>query len=128
MADKLSVIYVEPGKCPELIEIENTYNAKRMLVGGDIEVEDLSLEDHVAMVCNESGKAEGLPLNRAIWGEGHKLVDVVAGAFFIAYLPSDSFESIPDDLASKYLEKFKHPEMFFDAGDGIEVKPYTPAS
>ncbi len=128
MADKISVIYVEPGKYPELIEIENTFKAKQSLVGGCIEVEDLDLEDRVILVCNDSGKAQGLPLNRAIWSDDHKLVDVVAGAFFIAYSPSGSIESMPDALASKYLEKFKHPEMFFDAEDGIEVKPYTPAS
>lgn len=127
MTDKIRVIYVEPGEYSKLIEIENTFKAIQALVGGCFEVEDLDLAEGVVLVCNEMGKSEGLPLNRAIWSKDRKLIDVVAGAFFVGYLPSDNFESMPNDLAEKYLEKFKYPELFFDGEDEIEVKPYKPA-
>lgn len=127
MADKISVIYIEPGKYPKLTKIENTFQTRRALVGGDIEVMDLNLEDRVVIVCNESGKALGLPLNRAIWGKDRKLIDVVAGAFLVCYSPSGSFESMPEYLASKYMDIFRHPETFAIDEDA-EAQPYTPAS
>lgn len=38
------------------------------MVGGDIEV-TYPFEDEVAVILNESGKINGLPLNRAIYTE-----------------------------------------------------------
>ena len=38
------------------------------MVGGDIEV-TYPFEDEVAIILNESGKINGLPLNRAIYTE-----------------------------------------------------------
>lgn len=59
-----------------------------------------------------------------------KLIDVIAGKFFIAYAPieSEKFLSMPKELARKYEEKFKYPERFYKSLDGIEAKPYKPVS
>ena len=62
--EKISVILVEPGRYPKLIEIEDTLEAMQSLVEGDIE-EYMPFEDEVAIICNEEGKMNGLPLNRA---------------------------------------------------------------
>ena len=53
---------------PKLIEIEDTLEAMQSLVEGDIE-EYMPFEDEVAIICNEEGKMNGLPLNRAVYSE-----------------------------------------------------------
>lgn len=67
-AEKISVLLVQPNQYPKMIEIEDTLEAMQKVVGGDIE-EYMPFEDDVAIVCNEEGKINGLPLNRAIYTE-----------------------------------------------------------
>lgn len=126
---KISVILVEPGRYPKLIEIEDTLEAMQSLVEGDIE-EYMPFDDKVAIICNEEGKMRGLPLNRAVYVDNKEMVDIIAGKFFICYAPieSEKFLSIPKELARKYEEKFKYPERFSQTIDGIEAKPYKPVS
>lgn len=126
---KISVILVEPGRYPKLIEIEDTLEAMQSLVEGDIE-EYMPFDDEVAIICNEEGKMRGLPLNRAVYVDNKEMVDIIAGKFFICYAPieSEKFLSIPKELARKYEEKFKYPERFSQTIDGIEAKPYKPVS
>lgn len=106
--EKISVVLVEVGKVPRLVEIENTLEAMQSLVGGNIE-EYMPFNDEVAIVCNEEGKMRGLSLNRAIYTNSRKILDVIAGDFFVAYAPkgTDKFQSMPEDLAKKYEEYFK---------------------
>ena len=127
--EKISVVLVEPGKYPKLVEIEDTLEAMQETVDGYIE-EYMPFDDEVAIVCNEEGKVNGLPLNRAVYGENKEILDVIAGKFFIAYAPieSEKFQSMPKDLARKYLEKFKYPERFNQTENGIEAKAYKPVS
>ena len=126
---KISVILVEPGRYPKLIEIEDTLEAMQSLVEGDIE-EYMPFDDEVAIICNEEGKMRGLPLNRAVYVDNKEMADIIAGKFFICYAPieSEKFLSIPKELARKYEEKFKYPERFSQTIDGIEAKPYKPVS
>ena len=65
---KISVLLVEPNKYPKMIEIDDTLEAMQEVVGGDIE-EYMPFEDEVAIICNEEGKVNGLPPNRAVYGE-----------------------------------------------------------
>lgn len=65
---KISVLLVEPNKYPKMIEIDDTLEAMQTVVGGDIE-EYMPFEDEVAIICNEEGKVNGLPPNRAVYGE-----------------------------------------------------------
>ena len=126
---KIKVLLVEPEKYPKEIEIDDSLEAMQEVVGGDIE-EYMPFDDEVAIVCNEEGKVNGLPLNRAVYGENKEILDVIAGKFFIAYAPieSEKFQSMPKDLARKYLEKFKYPERFNQTENGIEAKAYKPVS
>lgn len=127
--EKISIVLVEPGKYPKLVEIEDTLEAMQETVDGYIE-EYMPYDDEVAIVCNEEGKVNGLPLNRAVYGENKEILDVIAGKFFIAYAPieAEKFQSMPKDLARKYLEKFKYPERFYQTENGIEAKAYKPVS
>lgn len=126
--DKLKVLLVQPGKYPRLVEMEDSLEAMQQMVGGDIE-EYMPFEDDVAIICNEEGKVNGLPLNRAIYGgETHEMMDIIAGTFFIAYAPveSEKFKSLPPKMADKYAQRFKYPETFMKVGGeikAISVKP-----
>lgn len=126
--EKISVLLVEPNKYPKMIEIEDTLEAMQALVGGDIE-EYMPFDDEVAIICNEEGKVNGLPLNRAVYADDKEMADIIAGEFFICYAPieSEKFQSLPPDLAKKYEEKFKNPERFYRQLDGkIIAEPFKP--
>lgn len=127
--EKISVVLVEPGKYPRLVEIEDSLEAMQSLVEGNIE-EYMPYEDEVAIICNEEGKMNGMPLNRAIYSDDKEMLDIIAGKFFICYAPfeSEKFLSMPKELARKYEEKFKYPERFYKTANGIEAKPYKPIS
>ena len=127
--EKISVVLVEPGKYPRLVEIEDSLEAMQSLVEGNIE-EYMPYEDEVAIICNEEGKMNGMTLNRAIYSDDKEMLDIIAGKFFICYAPfeSEKFLSMPKELARKYEEKFKYPERFYKTANGIEEKPYKPIS
>ena len=125
----ISVLLIQPEKYPKMIEIEDSLEAMQAVVGGDIE-EYMPFEDEVAIICNEEGKVNGLPLNRAVYDSNHQMIDIMAGDFFIAYAPisSEKFLSLPDEMAKKYSEKFRYPENFFRTENGIKAVPFKPVS
>jgi len=61
--NKLKVLFVEPNKVARFIEIEDDLKVMQDIVGGYI-AEYLPFDDDVALVCNDEGKLDGLPLNR----------------------------------------------------------------
>lgn len=124
----LKVLLVRAGREAEMVEIEDSLEGMQRVVGGMIE-EYMPWEDDVAIVCNEEGKMNGMPMNRAVKGDDGNYLDVIAGDFFICYAPFDSekFLSLPDDLAEKYMEKFRWPEqIFLRNGNVLVVHPYNP--
>lgn len=126
---KIKVLFIEPHKYPRVINLNDTLEDMQKLVGGDIE-EYMPFDDDVAIVCNEEGKLNGEELNRAIYGDDGRLLDIIAGKFFICYAPieSERFLSMPDDLLKKYEKLFKYPERISVSDSKIEVKPYKPMS
>lgn len=123
----IKVLFIEPHKYPRVIDLNDTLEDMQKLVGGDIE-EYMPFDDDVAIVCNEEGKLNGEELNRAIYGDDGRLLDIIAGKFFICYVPieSERFLSMPDDLLKKYEKLFKYPERITVSENKIEVKPYKP--
>ena len=65
MSDKIKILVVEPMKPCEVLELPDTLDAMRQIVGGDIEAVT-SLRDASAIVCNENGKLLDLPHNRPL--------------------------------------------------------------
>lgn len=121
--NKIKVVMVEPEKEARIVELEDNYDARCHAVQGGIECM-YPFEDEVAIICNDEGKMNGLPLNRAIFMEG-EIVDIIAGNFFICATPAESenFESLSEEQANKYLEMFKDPERFYRGLDGrIQVQ------
>lgn len=128
-SDKISVLLVQPDKRPKLVEIGSSLEAMQAVVGGDIE-EYMPFEDDAAIICNEEGKINGLPLNRAIYdSQTHEMIEIVAGDFFIAYAPieSEKFLSLPKEMADKYAKLFKNPERFFRVDNEIKAIPFSPS-
>lgn len=129
MSDKntISVLLVQPGKYPKTVQIEDTLEEMQRLVDGDIE-EYMPFEDEVALICNDEGKINGMPLNRAVYDSDHQMMDIMAGDFFICYAPftSEKFLSLPSDLERKYAEMFRYPEQFMQTDKGITAIPYKP--
>ncbi len=128
-AETISVLLIQPGKYPKTVAIEDSLEAMQALVGGDIE-EYMPFDDEVAIICNEEGKVNGLPLNRAVYDSENQMIEIMAGDFFICHAPisSEKFMSLPPDLEKKYSEKFRYPEKFVRTDDGIKAIPYKPAA
>ena len=82
MKEKMTVLCVKPGKKPACIEIEAGLDALQRAVGGYIEAV-YPHEDPVALIVNEEGKLNGLPLNRALRDEDNDIYDIVAGLFWL---------------------------------------------
>lgn len=127
--ETMTAIFVEPGKPARLIEIENTFQAKRSLVEGDIEISMPFEDQELAIVSNDSAKLKGLEMNRAIF-DGNTLLDIIAGKFLLCYQPltADRFASFPEETAKKYLELFECPHVFSRTAEGgISITAHKPA-
>lgn len=116
----MKVIIVEPRKAARVEEIGSELEDLQAVVGGYIEAV-YPFGDPVALVCNSDGKIEGLELNRALYDDDGDVYDIVCGTFFICGLGLEDFDSLTDDLANKYLEKFGKPEEFLRVAGRIAV-------
>ncbi len=116
----MKILVIEPGKCPEEREIGGSLEDMQQLVGGYIQVV-YPFPDEVALVCNEEGKLQGLPLNRALRDESGKIYDAISGTFFLCAAPADSenFESLTEEQMKKYSALFHSPEIFLNIGGHI---------
>ena len=108
----MKVLVVRPNENPTVEEIGENLESMQAVVDGYIQA-IYPWRDNVAVVCNEGGKITGLPLNRFIITEDGRIVDYIAGTFFICNAPpeSESFESLPDDLIKKYAYIFSKKEL-----------------
>lgn len=88
--EKLKILYKETGKKPQVMEIENTLEAKQKLVGGLIEV--VTYKDDMVLICNEEGKVYDMPPNVVFDN------DYIAGNFFVVGDDYDNadFKSLTD--------------------------------
>lgn len=114
----MTVVACYPGKTAQVIEIDGSLESMQQIVGGNIEA-IYPFDDPVAIICNEEGKIDRLPLNRALYTEDGKMVDIACGNMMIVGLGEEDFASLQGELLEKYLEKFKHPESFIRIGGDI---------
>ncbi len=117
----MNVLIVEPMKKPYMKDIDSGLHSLQREVGGYIEA-IYPYEDLVGLVCNEEGKMEGLPLNRAIYSKSGEMVDIIAGTFLIVGLSEDNFSELSSELAEKYAKLFESPELFYSMNGRIEVQ------
>lgn len=111
----MKVLVIEPGKCPGEREIGSSLEDMQRLVGGCIQVV-YPFPEEVALVCNDEGKLQGLPLNRALRDAEGEVYDIISGTFFLCAAPADSenFESLTEDQLKKYSALFHSPETFLN--------------
>lgn len=120
--ETMKVLVVEPEKEPYVKEISRGLSSLQKEVGGFIEAV-YPFEDPVAIICNEEGKLEGLPLNRALRDEDGHVYDIIAGTFLIAGLSEDNFCSLDDAQIEKFSAMYKSPELFMRFGSRTLVIP-----
>ncbi len=121
----MQALIVEPMKEPYLKEIESGLKSLQAEVGGYIEA-IYPYEEPVALICNEEGKLNGLPLNRALRSEAGEIYDIVAGTFMVVGIGEEDFCSLPDDLAKQFHDKFRTPEQFMQMDGQIIALPVKP--
>jgi len=126
VSQKINVLIVEPDKAPYMKEIDSGLESLQKIVKGSIEA-FYPFEDQVGIICNEEGKINRLPLNRAVYGEDKKILDIMAGTFIVAGLTEDNFGSLSPEFAEKYADMFKYPEIFVRAGNEIVAVPQKPS-
>ena len=122
--EKIKVVMVEPNEEARIVEINSSLKDMQEAVGGYIETYE-PFEEEAVIVCNEEGKINGMPMNRVIKDKDGNVRDLICGPFFICYAPfeSESFLSLSDEMAEKYKEMFKTPEMFVKTENGLAVIP-----
>ena len=104
----MKVIIVKPFTNPYVANIKGDLESMQKVVGGYIEAVYPFDDEEIALVCNEEGKINGLMPNRFLLNRNNGICDYICGDFFLCYAPADSenFESMPDNLIQKYIEKF----------------------
>ena len=115
--EKIRLLKVEPLKVPVLIEVEHTLEKLQELVGGTIQA-IYPWDELVALLCDDDGKGKGYPPNRVFVDEDGEPYDIVVGTFYICGLTREDFGSISDELAEKFTERFRYPEMLMRTIDG----------
>ena len=112
--NKIRILYVQPGKHPEKRFAMNKLRTLQQLVGGDMQAVYPWSKDDVALICNDSGKVDGLPLNRSL-----EDYDIIAGNFFICGFSGEKFCSLTDKQLRHYEKLFRDPELFLPTPIGI---------
>ena len=107
------IVYCQPYKPAEIIEIDESLEAMQEHVGGYIQA-IYPWSDPVALICNDNSIAMGLAPCRYIRDYG-----IILGNCFVIGLGGEDFRSLPDDLADKYLEMFSLPEDFLRMGNNL---------
>ena len=111
MTETITVLVVEPGKRPYTKKIEPGLKSLQREVGGHIEAV-YPFPEPVAIVCRETGKLDGGPLNRALRDETGTIYDIIAGTFLVVGLTEEDFGSLSPELLQVFTQRFWQPETF----------------
>ena len=119
----MKILKIEPGKKPEIMDIENSLESMQPLVGGIIQAV-YPFEDPIALICNDDGKCMGLEYNRVLrHPESGVIYDVICGTMFLCGAPTDNdnFTDLTAEQLSYYSDYYKEPEIFLRTKTGIVV-------
>lgn len=98
----IRALYVEPGKPPAVVEVQNELRALQCAVRGLIEL--VPLDANASLICNEEGKLEGLRGNRRLDSGA-----IIAGPFLVVGDTGSDFCSLTDEQTEQYRSKFMVP-------------------
>lgn len=121
-AKKLEALLIQPGKYPQNVTIGTELEDFQDAVGGTIAA-TYPFDDPVAIVYNDEGKLNNLPLNRALHDKHGQMYDVIAGTFLIVGEGEEDFASLSPELMQKYAGHFHQPEAFLKLGNRLLVYP-----
>lgn len=117
----MRVLIVEPGQYARVAEIDHTLEAEQAVVGGMIEVVYPWNNDKAAIVCNDEGLINGMPLNRAV-----ENYEAIAGPFFVCGLTEDDFCGLTDAQVKRYDGLYHNPQLFYRTPEGIKARSCSP--
>ena len=121
----MRVVLVEPGKKAVVKTIDGSLEGMQKVVGGLIEM--IPIDDRGScLICNEEGKINDLPLNRALVDKNGRVTDIIAGTFFVCGTDEENFASLNDAAAQKYLKRFLLPEEVMRFGGQYIIHRYDP--
>ena len=111
---RIRVLKVEPGKHPEVTELDNDLDSlqKAVSIGADAQglIEILPLEEGACLLCNEEGKLIGLEGNRRV-GD-----DIITGVFYVTGEDAEgNLSSLPTAQIEKYMDAFWNIEQYSQA-------------
>ena len=110
----MKILIIEPLKEPYAKEIDGKLETMQGIVGGLIQAIYPFDHPEIALICNEEGKLNRLPLNRALFDKDGNIVDIIAGTFFLCSAPADNedFGSLTDEQIEKYTKRFEALEIY----------------
>ncbi len=114
----MRVVMSEPEKNAYVTDIDGSLASMQKIVGGLIQAV-YPFEEQVCLVCNDEGKLQGLPLNRALRDEAGNIYDIISGTAFLCDCSGDDFGSLSDEQVAKFQEIFQYPEAFMRLGNSI---------
>ena len=121
-SEKIRVLVVEPEKAPYVKDISPGLESLQKEVDGYIEAV-YPFEDSCAIICNEEGKLNGLPLNRALRDDDGQIYDILAGTFLVVGLSDEDFSSLSAKQIDRYSKLYRTPEMFARINGRLVVLP-----
>ena len=117
----MRILKIEPERKPERADIPDTLEAMQEVVDGYIQAV-YPFEEPVALICNEEGKLNDLPLNRTLWDEDGTLYDIISGTFFLLKMDMNTTRFVRNLL----LEQPVGRRIAFPSGNQtVYVNPYT---
>ena len=121
----IKVLVVKPEQAPTIAEYKDRLETWQQLVGGYIEL-FYPFEDDVAILCNDEGKIDGLPLNRAVKDANGEILDIIAGTFAVVGLDDeDGFRSLTNLELEMYAKLYAVPEVFVGMNGRIVAVPLS---
>lgn len=119
----IKAIIIEPKKGPRVETIDGSLENLQQLVGGTLIEILYPFEDNIGMVVSESGKLDGMELNRALYDASGEIYDVVSGTIILVGLSEEDITSLSDEQVEKYMKVYEIPEAFFLYGPRLLVFP-----
>ena len=100
----MRVLMIRSQSNPEIIDVNHDLLAFQHLVGGMIEVVEPFQDDDVVLVCNETGRCIGRPVNRVV----NNNIDI-CGDFFLCGQKDDQLCDFPMEKVFYYNALFRLP-------------------
>ena len=111
---------LQPGKEAELISIKPSFQKIEELVGGLADI-TWPINERFCIAVNDTGKLDGLPLNRALRDKGGRIVDIYAGDIVILGCGKrGGFVDLEEDEIGKLFKRFGKPEFGWKTEEFLE--------